>query len=436
MNTTFADPAVAAPAPLIHESPLNTVTTQDVQLDITFDQLKKLVSPRALTGETMLLNMGPQHPSTHGVLRLLLELDGETVINCIPDVGFLHTGIEKTAEDKSYMKGVPLTDRTDYLAPMSNNMAFCGAVEKLMGVDVPMRAQYLRVILLELTRMNSHLVWLGTHAMDIGAMSVFIYCMREREMLLDIYECVSGVRMMSSFFRPGGLWRDVPDAFFPLVKKVLDVMPGRVRDYERLLKENPLWKERTIGIGKISAEDALRYGLTGPTLRGSGVKYDVRKAMPYSSYDHFDFDVPVGSNGDVYDRYRCRVDEFSQSLRIIKQALDKLPPGPVITEDRKIAPPPKHEIGTSMESLIHHFKLWTEGFRAPEGEVYFAVESGKGEYGVYLSADGSAKPRRVHFRTPSFNNLQALSHMTKGCMLADLVAIIGSIDIVLGEVDR
>ncbi len=436
MNTTFADPAVAAPAPLIHESPLNTVTAQDVQLDITFDQLKKLVSPRALTGETMLLNMGPQHPSTHGVLRLLLELDGETVVNCIPDIGFLHTGIEKTAEDKTYVKGVVLTDRTDYLAPMSNNMAFCGAVEKLMGVDVPMRAQYLRVILLELTRINSHLVWLGTHALDIGAMSVFIYCMREREMLLDIYECVSGVRMMSSFFRPGGLWRDVPDSFFPLVKKVLDVMPGRVRDYERLLKENPLWKERTIGIGKISVEDAIKFGLTGPTLRGSGVKYDVRKAMPYSSYDHFDFDVPVGSNGDVYDRYRCRVEEFGQSLRIIRQALDKLPPGPVITEDRKIAPPPKHEIGTSMESLIHHFKLWTEGFRAPEGEVYFAVESGKGEYGVYLSADGSAKPRRVHFRTPSFNNLQALAHMSQGCLLADLVAIIGSIDIVLGEVDR
>jgi NADH-quinone oxidoreductase subunit D len=319
---------------------------------------------------------------------------------------------------------------------MSNNMAFCGAIEKLMGVEVPLRAQYLRVILLELTRMNSHLVWLGTHALDIGAMSVFLYCMREREMLLDIYEAVSGARMMSSYFRPGGLWRDVPAVFFDLVKKVLDVFPGRVLEYEKLLKENPIWKERTIGIGKINAKDAVEFGMTGPSLRGSGVNYDVRKAMPYSSYDHFEFSVPLGSNGDVYDRYRCRLDEFPQSLKIIRQALDKLPAGPVITDDRKIAPPPKHEIGTSMESLIHHFKLWTEGFRAPEGEVYFAVESGKGEYGVYISADGSAKPRRVHFRAPSFNNLQALAHMSKGCLLADLVAIVGSIDIVLGEVDR
>lgn len=420
----------------IEDSPLNTVKTEDVQLDITLEQLRRLVSPRAFTGETMLLNMGPQHPSTHGVLRMLLELDGETVVNCIPDIGFLHTGIEKTAEGKTYLKAIPLTDRTDYLAPMSNNLAFCGAVEKLIGIDVPIRAQYIRVILMELTRMNSHLVWLGTHALDIGAMSVFLYCMRERELILDIYEAVSGARMMSSYIRPGGLWRDVPASFPDLVKKILDVFPGRVLEYEKLLKENPLWKERTVGVGKISAEDAMAWGMTGACLRGSGVNYDVRKAFPYSSYEQFDFSVPLGSAGDVYDRYRCRMEEFGQSLKIIQQAMDKLPAGPVMTDDRKVALPPKHEIAYSMESLIHHFKLWTEGFKAPEGEVYFAVESGKGEYGVFLSGNGTPKPRRVHFRAPSFHNLQPLTELTKGALLADIVAIIGSVDIVLGDVDR
>jgi len=416
--------------------PIGAITTENAQLDVTLEQLKKLVSPRAFTGETMLLNMGPQHPSTHGVLRLLLELDGETVISCVPDIGFLHTGIEKTHEGKTYLKGVPLTDRTDYLAPMINNLAYCGAIEKLMGIEVPLRAQYIRVILAELTRMNSHLVWLGTHALDIGAMSMFLYCMREREDLLDVFELVSGARMMSSYFRPGGLWRDVPPAFFDLVKKVLDVFPARIIEYERLLKENPLWKERTIGVGVISKADALAFGMSGPSLRGSGVNYDVRKAFPYSSYDHFDFNVPLGSNGDVYDRYRCRLDEFPQSLRIIKQALDRLPEGPVMTDDRKIVPPPKHEIGTSMEALIHHFKLWTEGFSGPNADVYFAVESGKGEYGVYVHGDGGPKPRRLHFRAPSLCNLQALPRMAKGALIADLVGIVGSIDIVLGEVDR
>jgi NADH-quinone oxidoreductase subunit D len=292
------------------------------------------------------------------------------------------------------------------------------------------------VILAELTRMNSHLVWLATHALDIGAMSMFLYCMREREMLLDVFESVSGARMMSSYFRPGGLWRDTPAGFEPLVRKVLEVFPGRIAEYEKLLKENPLWKERTVGIGVISAADAINYGMTGPCLRGSGVNYDVRKAMPYSSYDHFEFDVPLGTNGDVYDRYRCRVEEFNQSLRIIKQAMDKLPAGPFITSNRKFAPPPKHEIGYSMESLIHHFKLWTEGFPAPEGEVYFAVESGKGEYGILLSGNGTSMPRRAHIRSASFSSLQALPQLSKGCLIADIVAVAGSIDIVLGEVDR
>ncbi|MBP7601033.1 MAG: NADH dehydrogenase (quinone) subunit D [Thermoflexales bacterium] len=420
----------------VEESAHNLEKTADVQLDITVEQLKKLVSPRAFTGETMLLNMGPQHPSTHGVLRLLLELDGETVVSCIPDIGFLHTGIEKTHEGKTYLKGLPLTDRTDYLAPMINNLAYCGAIEKLCGIDVPLRAQYLRVILSELTRMNSHLVWLGTHALDIGAMSVFLYCMRERELLLDVFESVSGARMMSSYFRPGGLWRDVPDVFFELVRKVMDVFPGRIIEYERLLKENPIWRERTVGIGVIGKADAIAWGMTGPSLRGSGVNYDIRKAFPYSSYDHFDFSVPLGTRGDVYDRYRCRLDEFTQSLKIIKQALDRLPPGPVITDDRKFSPPPKHEIAYSMESLIHHFKLWTEGFHGPNADVYFAVESGKGEYGVYIHGDGGPKPRRVHFRAPSLCNLQALPQMSDGALIADLVGIIGSVDIVLGEVDR
>ena len=420
----------------VEESAHNLEKTADVQLDITVEQLKKLGSPRAFTGETMLLNMGPQHPSTHGVLRLLLELDGETVVSCIPDIGFLHTGIEKTHEGKTYLKGLPLTDRTDYLAPMINNLAYCGAIEKLCGIDVPLRAQYLRVILSELTRMNSHLVWLGTHALDIGAMSVFLYCMRERELLLDVFESVSGARMMSSYFRPGGLWRDVPDVFFELVRKVMDVFPGRIIEYERLLKENPIWRERTVGIGVIGKADAIAWGMTGPSLRGSGVNYDIRKAFPYSSYDHFDFSVPLGTRGDVYDRYRCRLDEFTQSLKIIKQALDRLPPGPVITDDRKFSPPPKHEIAYSMESLIHHFKLWTEGFHGPNADVYFAVESGKGEYGVYIHGDGGPKPRRVHFRAPSLCNLQALPQMSDGALIADLVGIIGSVDIVLGEVDR
>lgn len=284
--------------------------------------------------------------------------------------------------------------------------------------------------------MNSHLVWLGTHALDIGAMSVFLYCMRERELLLDVFESVSGARMMSSYFRPGGLWRDVPDVFFDLVRKVMDVFPGRIIEYERLLKENPIWRERTVGIGVIGKADAIAWGMTGPSLRGSGVNYDIRKAFPYSSYDHFDFSVPLGTKGDVYDRYRCRLDEFTQSLKIIKQALDRLPPGPVITDDRKFAPPPKHEIAYSMESLIHHFKLWTEGFRGPNADVYFAVESGKGEYGVYIHGDGGPKPRRVHFRAPSLCNLQALPQMSDGALIADLVGIIGSVDIVLGEVDR
>jgi NADH-quinone oxidoreductase subunit D len=404
--------------------------------EVTLDQLRSLVSDRAFTGDTMLLNMGPQHPSTHGVLRLLLELDGENVVSCVPDVGFLHTGIEKTCEDKTYVKVIPLTDRMDYLAPLSNNLGYVMAVEKLMGTQVPLRAQYARVILVELTRITSHLVWLATHALDIGAMSVFLYCFREREMIMDIYEMVSGQRMMASYFRPGGLWRDLPAGFEEAVHEVLKVMPGRIDEYEALLDKNPIWLERTKNIGFISAQDALAWGVSGPSLRGSGVNWDLRKVMPYSCYDQFEFDVPLGQNGDVYDRFLCRIREMRESLKIIKQALDKLPGGPFMTSDRKVAPPPKEELAYSMEALIHHFKLWTEGFKTPEGEVYVSVESPRGEFSCYLNSDGSSKPRRVHFRTPSFANLAALPLMTRNVFVADLVAIAGSIDIVLGDVDR
>ena len=404
--------------------------------EVTLDQLRSLVSDRALTGDTMLLNMGPQHPSTHGVLRLLLELDGENVVSCVPDIGFLHTGIEKTCEDKTYIKVIPLTDRMDYLAPLSNNLGYVMAVEKLMGAEVPIRAQYVRVLLCELTRITSHLVWLATHALDIGAMSVFLYCFREREMIMDIFEMVSGQRMMASYFRPGGLWRDLPPGFEEAVREVLKVMPGRIDEYEALLDKNPIWLERTKNIGFISAQDALAWGVSGPSLRGSGVNWDIRKAMPYSSYDQFEFEVPLGQNGDVYDRFLCRIREMRESLKIVSQALDKLPGGPFMTSDRKVAPPPKEELAYSMESLIHHFKLWTEGFKAPEGEVYTSVESPRGEFSCYLNSDGSPKPRRVHFRAPSFANLSALPIMSKNVFVADLVAIAGSIDIVLGDVDR
>jgi NADH-quinone oxidoreductase subunit D len=404
--------------------------------DEELERIKHLVSPRALTGETMLLNMGPQHPSTHGVLRLLLELDGETIISCIPHIGYLHTGIEKTCEDKTYNKVIPLTDRMDYLAPLSNNLGYVMAVEKLMGVEVPLRAQYIRVILTELSRIASHMVWLGTSGLELGAMSMFLYAFREREYLLDIFEMCSGQRMMTSYFRVGGLWRDVPDDFEPALRQFLSYMPDRIREYERLLKENPIWKARTVGIGVINAEQAIAWSLTGSSLRGSGVDWDLRKVAPYSCYDHFEFDVPLGTNGDVYDRYRCRMLELWESLHIVEQALDRLPGGPVRTNDRKVTPPPKEELAYSMEAVIHHFKLWTEGFRPPKGEVYLAIESPRGEFGTYINSDGSGKPRRVHFRTPTYANLQALPVMTEGLMVSDLIAIIGSIDLVLGDVDR
>jgi len=405
-------------------------------LETTVDELKHLLSPRAEALETMVLNMGPQHPSTHGVLRLIVELDGEIVVNAIPDVGFLHTGIEKNMEAKTYLKALTMTDRIDYLNTMGNNLVYCLAIEKLMEVQAPPRAQVIRVILAELQRIASHLVWLGTHSADIASQSVLFYCFREREKIMDICEMLSGQRMMTSYIRPGGVWRDVPDGFEAAVRDFLSYLPPRLDEYEALLTKNPIWLDRTQGIGVIDGETALAWGLTGPSLRGSGVNFDVRKAMPYSGYEQYEFDVPLGQNGDVYDRYRVRMLEFRQSMRILDQALQKLPKGPVMTSDRKVAPPPRSELGRSMEAVIHHFKLWTEGFNAPKGEVYVAVESPRGELGVFLAGNGGPKPHRVHWRTPSFVNLAALPILSKDHFVADVVGIIGSIDIVLGDVDR
>ncbi len=414
--------------------PVKPMATES--LEITVDELKHLVSDRARSGETVLLNMGPQHPSTHGVLRLLLELDGEKVISCIPDVGFLHTGIEKNMETKTFTQAIVMTDRMDYLNTMGNVLVYVLAIEKLVGLDVPPRAQAVRVILTELQRIASHMVWLATHALDLAAMSVFLYCFREREVILDVLEMCSGQRMMTSYFRPGGLWRDVPADFEPAVRQILKTFPARIRQYEGMLTKNPLWIDRTRNIGVASAEQALALGLTGPALRGSGPTLDMRKAQPYSGYEQYEFDVPTGTNGDVYDRYLVRMEEMRQSLRIVEQALERLPAGPVVSDNRKYVPPPRSELGVSMEAVIHHFKLWTEGFPAPAGAVYLPVESPRGLLACYLESDGGARPHRVHFRTPSFANMQALPALSRGHLVADLVGIIGSLDIVLGDVDR
>ena len=405
--------------------------------EVTLDEIKHLVSQRALDGETVLLNMGPQHPSTHGVLRLLLELDGETIVRCVPEIGFLHTGIEKNMEAKTYLKAEVMTDRLDYLNTVGNNLAYCIAVEKMTGLEVPPRAQAIRVILAELQRLASHLVWLGTSALDVAAMSVFLYAFREREDILDILEMVSGQRMMTTFIRPGGLWQDVPVEFEETVRKnILGVFPRRIDEYEALLTKNPLFLDRTMGIGKISAEEALQWGMTGASLRASGPDWDLRKKKPYSGYEQYDFEVPTATEGDVYARYLVRIREMRQSLKIIEQALNSMPLGPVKSNDHKFIPPPRSEIGTSIESLIHHFKLWTEGFAVPKGSIYSAVESPRGELGVFIESDGSSKPYRVHWRTPSYNNLESLPVISEGLLIADLVAVIGSIDIVLGDVDR
>jgi NADH-quinone oxidoreductase subunit D len=386
--------------------------------------------------QTMVINMGPQHPSTHGVLRLVVEIDGETVVSLAPDIGYLHTGIEKTCEAKFYQQVVPLTDRIDYLCPMTNNLAYCLAVEKLLGLEIPERAQYLRVLLNELTRIQSHLVWLGTHAMDIGALTIFLYCWREREDIMRIYENVSGQRMMTSYFRVGGLALEPPLDFYKQIQDFLNIMPDRITQYENLLTGNPIWMNRLKGVGYLSAADAIALGVTGPPLRASGIDWDLRRDMPYSGYEKFKFNVPVSNVGDVWARYVVRIQEMRESLKICQQALDGMPQGRIVADAPKIILPDREQMKTQMESLIHHFKIVTEGFGVPAGEVYQAVESPRGEMGYYVVSDGTAKPYRVHMRNPSYATLQSLETMCKGRLLADVVAVIGSIDIVLGEIDR
>ena len=385
---------------------------------------------------TLILNMGPQHPSTHGVLRLILEIDGETVVRVKPEIGFLHTGIEKTCEAKFYQQVVPLTDRIDYLCPMTNNLTYCLAVEKLLGLEIPPKAQWMRVLMNELTRINSHLVWLGTHAMDLGAMTVFLYCFREREDVLRFFEMVSGQRMMTSYFRIGGLALEPPLGFFEKVKKFADRFPGNVDEYEGLLTGNPIFVMRTKGVAHLSAEDAIAMGACGPTARGSGVDIDLRRDAPYTSYEKFKFKVPVRTEGDVFARYLCRVAELRESIGIVQQALAGMPEGSVKADAPKVVLPDREKMKTQMEALIYHFKIITEGFTVPAGEVYQAVESPRGEMGYYIVSDGTAKPYRVHMRGPSYANLQSLAKMCEGQLIADVVAAIGSIDVVLGDIDR
>lgn len=409
---------------------------QDIETHYTLEESQELENGQR--SDAMTINMGPQHPSTHGVLRLILTIDGETVIKAVPDIGFLHTGIEKTAESKTYHQALVLTDRMDYLAPLSNNLGYALAVEKLLGIEdeINNKIKYVRVILAELQRIASHLVWLGTHALDLGAMSMFLYCFREREMILDVFEEISGVRMMTSFICPGGLQADLTPDFEKKVRAFSSVFPDRLQEYHDLLTSNQLWLDRTKGVGILSAQDAIAYGASGPVLRGSNVVWDTRKVFPYSGYEQFDFDIPVGTNGDVYDRYLVRMLEMEQSLQIVNQAINGLPTGAHRVSNPKIAPPPKWQITGSMEALIHHFKLYTEGYRPPRGEVFVRTESPKGELAFYIVSDGSAKPYRMHVRGASFANLQLLPLMIEGHFLSDVVASIGSIDIVLGEVDR
>jgi NADH-quinone oxidoreductase subunit D len=409
------------------------------------------------------MNFGPQHPAAHGVLRLVLELDGEVIQRADPHIGLLHRGTEKLAESRTYLQSIPYMDRLDYVSMMSNEHAYVMAIEKMMGIDVPVRAQYIRVMFDEITRVLNHLLWLGAHALDVGAMTVFLYAFREREDLFDVYEAVSGARMHAAYYRPGGVYRDLPNimpqyevsplrnaktvkaqnenrqgSLLDFIEDFTNRFPTYIDEYETLLTDNRIWKQRTVGIGVVSPERALALGMTGPMLRGSGIEWDLRKKQPYEVYADLDFDIPVGVNGDCYDRYLVRMEEFRQSNHIIKQCVDWLRknPGPVITADNKVAPPDRESMKTNMEDMIHHFKLFTEGFHVPAGEAYAAVEHPKGEFGIYMVSDGANKPYRLKIRAPGFPHLAALDEMTRGHMIADLVAIIGTQDIVFGEIDR
>jgi NADH-quinone oxidoreductase subunit D len=393
-------------------------------------------SDEATHEELLTLNFGPHHPATHGVLRLLVTLQGEVVRSIKPVIGYVHTGIEKTAEDKAYWKVIPVVERMDYLAYYFNSMAYVGAVEALLELEVPRRAQYLRVIHLELNRIASHLIWLGTSALDLGAVSIFLYCLRERELILDLFEMSSGARMHTRYFQVGGVMEDIPAGFAEKVREFTKIMPARTDQYGAILNSNQIVLQRLRGTCPLDADTLLSLGVTGPLLRAAGNPWDLRKADPYSSYDDFDFKIPVGTVGDNYDRFAVRVAEIYESVKIIDQALDGLPEGPHITTDRKIALPPRHELATSMEALIHHFKLVTEGFRVPPGEVYNAIEGPRGELGCFVRSDGSSKPARVHMRDSSFVNLQALSHMAEGSYIADMIATLAMLDPILGGIDR
>jgi NADH-quinone oxidoreductase subunit D len=407
---------------------------EDVVIESTTHHAPRGSDP--VSDNTMILNMGPQHPSTHGVLRLVLEIDGETVISLAPDIGYLHTGIEKTCEAKFYQQVVPMTDRIDYLCPMTNNLAYALAVEKLLQLEIPERAQYIRVLFQELTRIQSHLVWLGTHAMDIGALTVFLYCFREREDILRIFEAVSGQRMMTSYVRIGGVSLEPPSDLYKTIRTFLKTFPSKIDEYEGLLNSNPIWMGRLKGVGHLSAADAIALGVTGPPLRASGVDFDVRRDMPYSGYEKFQFNVPVSDGCDVWARYIVRMQEFRESVKICLQALDGMPEGRITADAPKIVLPDREQMKTQMESLIHHFKIVTEGFAVPAGEATSSVEAPHGMMNYYVVSDGTAKPYRVHMRNPGFSTLQALETMCKGRQIADVVAVIGSIDIVLGEIDR
>ena len=389
-----------------------------------------------LDGELMEVSMGPQHPSTHGVLRLDLRLDGELVIKAVPDIGYLHTGMEKLFEYKKYQQGIVITDRMDYLNPLGNNLAYVMAAEKLLDLEIPERAKVIRVLMCELQRIASHMVWLGTHALDIGAMSVFFYCFRQREKILNLIEAASGGRMTPSYFRIGGLMMDLPAGFERRCNQFMTDFPEAMNTFETLVTGNTLWQSRTMGIGVISAEDAIDWGLTGPCLRGSGVDLDLRRDNPYTGYETYDFDVPVETDGDVWARFRVRMRECYESYKIVRQALDRLKPGPIKADAPKVVLPDRDDMRKHMDSLIHHFLIVAEGFNVPAGEVYMPIEASKGELGVYMKSNGGPKPDRVHFRGPSFVNLSALPVMSEGEMVADVVAIIGSLDIVLGEIDR
>lgn len=386
--------------------------------------------------ETMIINMGPQHPSTHGVLRLMMELKGETVLRTKPVIGYLHTGMEKTAEGLSYIQGSTNVTRMDYLAPLHNELVFSLATEALLGIELPPRATWIRMLMVELNRISSHLMWMATNGMDVGSTSMMIYGFREREMVLSFFEKVTGLRMNHNFIRPGGVAADLPDGWYDDVLAIIDTIPGRLKEYGEMLTGQPIFRERTVGVGILTQEQAISLATSGPVLRSTGVAWDLRKDMPYLAYDEVEFDVIIGSIGDTFDRFAVRLSEIGESIRIVRQIIDKMPMGPYRTLDKKVTPPPRKRIDESMEALIHHFKLFTEGVRVPEGEVYVAVESPRGELGCYMVSDGSAKPYRMHIRAPSFVNLQALPPMLRGGLIADAVAVISSVDPVMGEVDR